>query len=489
MGSVDELKFGTDGWRDVIAERFTFANLERAARGYAAHLQARGGRRVLIGHDTRFLGERFARAAAAVMAAEGLDVAVGASYLPTPALSFAVKHLGADGGVMITASHNPPEYSGFKLKGAYGGGATSDVYVDVASRVAAAGSTAGPESSSPAGAGTSAERPPCRGAVEEFDIRHAYFDALAELVDVDALAGRGLRLVHDSMGGAGSGWLEGFAAHAGIDLRVEAFRGRPDPLFHGVNPEPIPANLAVTQERMRAVGPGSGQPSFAACTDGDADRIGVVLPGGAYLNSHQIMAVLVDHLSSKGLSGKVVKTFTVGRVVERLAALRGHPVVEAPVGFKYIVDALLAGDVLVGGEESGGIGVHGHIPERDGLANALLLLESEVASGEPLAERFARIERETGVRHAYDRVDLKLAGQGLVERVMARLAEPQSRYAGLAVTGVERLDGVKLNLEDGSWVLFRASGTEPLLRLYSEAPDEASVERNLRAAVALVEAG
>ncbi len=473
---MDELRFGTDGWRDVIAERFTFDNLERAARGYAAHVLERGGKRVLVGYDTRFLGARFARAAAAALADAGLEVAVSVDYLPTPALSFAVKHFGAYGGVMITASHNPPEYSGFKLKGAYGGGATSDVYVDVSAKVASkvAGSVPGPR------------RHSARGAVEEFDVRHSYYDALAALVDVNALAGRGLRLVHDSMGGAGSGWLEGFATYTETDLVVEPFRGRPDPLFHGVNPEPIAANLAATQERMRRVG--RGGPSFAACTDGDADRIGVVLPGGSYFNSHQIMAVLVDHLSSKGTSGKVVKTFTVGRVVERLAELRGLEVVEAPVGFKYVVDALLAGDVLVGGEESGGIGVHGHIPERDGLANALLLLEAEVVGGAPLGERFARIERETGVRHAYDRVDLKLADAGLVEKVKTRLEEAPTAFAGLKVTSVERLDGTKLNLQDGSWVLFRGSGTEPLLRLYSEAPDAAAVDRNLRAAVELVEA-
>lgn len=475
-GSVDELKFGTDGWRDVIADRFTFTNLERAARGYAAHVLENGGKRVLVGYDTRFLGREFAGAAASVLASEGLEVAVSAEYLPTPALSFAVKHFGAYGGVMITASHNPPEYSGFKLKGGYGGGATSDVYVDVSARVAS-------QMSASRGVGG-----PAGKAVQEFDVRHAYYDALADLVDLSAFEGRGLRLVHDSMGGAGSGWLEGFVTHTGADLVVEPFRGRPDPLFHGVNPEPIALNLAATQARMRQVAEGGqGGPSFAACTDGDADRIGAVLPGGTYFNSHQIVAVLVDHLSSKGLPGKVVKTFTVGRVVEKLAASRGLEVVETPVGFKYVVDALVAGDVLVGGEESGGIGVFGHIPERDGIANALLLLESEVVSGEPLGARFARIERETGVQHAYDRVDLKLADSGLVAKVKARLEDAPTAYAGLRVTSVERLDGVKLNLEDGSWVLFRASGTEPLLRLYSEAPDDAAVNRNLRAAVDLVE--
>lgn len=473
---ADELQFGTDGWRDVIAERFTFANLRRAAGGYAEHLLAHGGKRALVGYDTRFLGRSFAMTAAAVLHEAGIETAVSASYLPTPALSFAVKHYGAAGGVMITASHNPYEYSGFKLKGAYGGSATSGVYQDVAARVARR----------TAGDGPGLRAPAAIPGVESFDVRDAYYEALAGLLDLELLAGGPLRLLHDPMGGAGAGWLTGFARHSGLDLTIEEIRGRPDPLFHGVNPEPIPANLEPVVGRMRSTA-GAAAARFAACTDGDADRIGVVLPGGGYFNSHQIMAVLVEHLSARGGSGSVVKTFTVARVVERLARLRGLTVIETPVGFKHVVDELLKGNVLVGGEESGGIGVGGHVPERDGLANALLLLEAEVAAGLPLAEIFAGIERETGWRHAYDRRDVTLTDRRLLERVMAELAGPVAEFAGLRVAGIERLDGVKLNLEDGSWTLFRASGTEPLLRLYSEAADDAAVARNLGAAEALVQ--
>src|SRR5690606_16887606 len=262
-------------------------------------------------------------------------------------------------------------------------------------------------------------------AYDTFDIRAEYFSAIATLVDIDAIRSSRPTIVHDAMGGAGSGWLSGLAAATGA-FEVESVRGRPDPLFYGVNPEPIAANLAHTIEKMAGSGTDPGSPLFASATDGDADRIGVVLPGGEFFNSHQIFAVLLDHLAARR-TGTVVKTFTVSRVVERLARARGLPVVETPVGLKHIVDAMLDGGdvgVLIGGEESGGIGVAGHIPERDAIANTWLLLEAVVTSGRSLAQRFADIESETGWRHAYDRVDLHLADDGTKERVMARLASP-----------------------------------------------------------------
>src|SRR5690606_38191448 len=243
-------------------------------------------------------------------------------YLPTPALSFAVRRYGAAGGVMITASHNPPKYGGFKLKGPYGGTATEEIYADVASRV-----PAGPV-------------PEGRGSFGTFDVRDAYYEALEALVDVEALRAAAPRIVHDAIGGAGAGWLAGFAARTGA-LEVIEVRGRPDPLFHCVNPEPIPANVRATIELMSAAPERFDGPAFAVVTAGDADRLGVVLPGGAYCGSHPVFAVMLDHLERRGGRGRVVKTFTVSRVIERLAAARGLPVVETPVGFKHIVDAML----------------------------------------------------------------------------------------------------------------------------------------------------
>lgn len=470
----DTLKFGTDGWRDVIADRFTTGNLGRAAQAYAEHLLAGGMSRVLVGYDTRFLGRRFALVVADVLTANGLEARVSTDYVPTPVLSFAVRHLGAHGGVMITASHNPPEYSGFKLKGAYGGGASDATYRDVAERTRRV-----PAEEVARGRGA----PAALG----FDVREEYYEALDALIDVDELRRSGVRVVHDAMGGAGAGWLAGYFARHGMADRLVEFRGRPDPLFHGVNPEPIPANLAATSLRMReAAAEGI---AFAAVTDGDADRIGVVLPGGGYFDSHQIFATLLDDLERRGGRGSVVKTFTVSRVVERLASLRGLAVTETKVGFKYVVDAMLAGGVLIGGEESGGIGVSAHLFERDGLANALLLAAATARTGLPLAERFAALEAETGWRHAYDRLDLHLGDQAALARAASVLDDPPTRVAGRIVRSVETLDGTKLNLGDDAWVLVRMSGTEPLVRVYCEGPDQDVVANTLAAVRELMTGG
>lgn len=470
--TLDELKFGTDGWRDVIAERFTMTNLARVAQAYAEHLTSEGLRRVLVGYDTRFLGRRFALRVGEVLAANGMEVAVSDEFLPTPVLSFAVKHEGADGGVMVTASHNPAEYSGFKLKGSYGGGAFDATYRDVAARAARIGPK---DVATRGGAGR---------RLDGFDARSAYYRALDALVDVGSLRRAGVRQMHDAMGGAGAGWLKAYFVERGAgDLLVE-LRERPDPLFHGVNPEPIPANLAVTAEWMSS-GAADGV-SFAVCTDGDADRLGVMLPGGGYFNSHQIFATLIDDLARRGERGSVVKTFTVSRIVERLAAARGLPVIETKVGFKFVVDEMLKGESLIGGEESGGIGVAAHLFERDGLANALLLAAGVAESGVPLPQRFTDLQHELGWRHAYDRLDLALGSRAALARAAEVLDDPPGEVAGRTVTSVERLDGVKLNLADDAWVLVRPSGTEPLVRVYCEGPDPATVGTILRAVGALV---
>lgn len=471
---MDRLVFGTDGWRDIIADRFTFANVARCAQAYAEHLLERGQGRVVVGHDTRFNGERFAAVAAGTLAANGLEVLLSTGYLPTPALSFAVRHHGAGGGVMLTASHNPPAYHGFKLKGPYGGTATEEIYRDVAARVERIGAS---DVRRP-GAGA--------GPIERFDVQGAYFDALERLVDVEALRRLEGRVVHEAMGGSATGWLAAFARRAGLALRVEELHPQPDPLFHGRNPEPLPQNLAAARERMR-----SGEALLLVATDGDGDRLGAVLPGGAFLNSHQIFAVLLDRMQRRGGRGRVVKTFTVSRVIERLAAKRGLEVVETPVGFKHIVDAMLAGGegtggVLIGGEESGGIGVQGHLPERDGIANGLLLLEAMAAEGRGVGEIFAGLEREAEWSHAYDRLDLHLSDRELVDRVMADLQDAPERFAGRPVASAEYLDGVKLNLGRDAWLLFRPSGTEPVLRVYCEAASDGEVAEVLDRAEAWV---
>jgi len=468
---MDRLAFGTDGWRALIGEGFTHANLGRAAQAYAEHLLDRGSGLVLVAHDTRFAGARFARVAAEVLVANGLEVALHQGPLPTPVLSFAVRHLGAVGGVMLTASHNPPEWQGFKLKGAYGGTALDPVYRDVERRTGLIAD----------GGVRRRSRPP---EIAPFDVREAYYTHLATLLDVERLRGGSGRIVHDAMGGAGGGWVAGFARWAGIGTEVEELRAAPDPTFDGVHPEPLPAHLA----RTRALLAGHPGARFASVTDGDGDRLAAVLPDGRFFDPHQVFAILLDLLDRRGGSGAVVKTFTVSRLIERLATVRGREVIETAVGFKHLVEPLRRGEALIAGEESGGIGVAGHVPERDGILNTLLLLEAELVAGEPLAARFAALEREGGWRHAYDRLDLRLQGDGLPQRVAEALAVDPEAFADAAVVGVERLDGVKLNLSGDRWILFRASGTEPVLRVYAEGPDDEAVAALLAAATSFVAA-
>ena len=466
---MDTLKFGTDGWRDVIADKFTFANVARAAQAYADYLKEGTNRKVIVGYDTRFNAALFGRRVAEVLVANGLDVHLSKSFLPTPALSFAVKHYGAGGGVMLTASHNPPSYLGFKLKGAYGGTATETIYSAVSQKTSGV---------------TSADVQAFDKAnhtVNTFDIRNDYYAALEKLVDLNALKTLDIPLFHEAMGGSGTGWLASFFEFVGLGAKVKDLHPEPDPMFYGVNPEPIDANLGFAMDHMQDVSEG-----IVIATDGDADRIGVVLPGGVFFNSHQIFAVLIDQLSQKGLKGKVVKTFTVSRVVERLAKARDLDVTETPVGFKYIVDAMLEGNVLIGGEESGGIGFSEHLPERDGIANGLLLLEAIATSGKGLADLFKNIEQEVGWQHAYDRLDLHLSGNELKDAVMGSLQNPPDTLAGRTVESIETLDGVKLNLSGKAWLMFRPSGTEPVLRVYCEAQSPAEVKEILQAAEAFV---
>ena len=468
--TVDKLVFGTDGWRDIIGDKFIFTNVARAAQAYADHLLDKGESLVIVGHDTRFNGDKFARVVAEVMAANGLKVMLSKTFIPTPAVSFAVKHYGAGGGVMLTASHNPPPYHGFKLKGPYGGTATQNIYADVSRRVDGIASS------------DVKVFDKNKHSIEQFDVKKAYFDHLATLIDVDVLKAFNGTIVHDAMGGAASGWLKGFLKHIKSAANVHEVHAVPNPMFYGVNPEPIPVNLASTMAVMQA-----SDAVFATATDGDGDRLGIVLPGGEFFNSHQIFAVLIDIMAKRGMTGKIVKTFTVSRVIERVAKNCGIEIQETPVGFKYIVDAMLEGDVMVGGEESGGIGVTGHIPERDGIANSLLLLNAVASSGVSLKDIFTQLEQEAGWVHAYDRVDLHLQGNELKDAVMASLESPPEVFAGKSVTSVERRDGVKLNLDDDAWVLFRASGTEPVLRMYCEASDSTQVKQILDKAEAYVQ--
>lgn len=461
------VKFGTDGWRDIIAQDFTHANVQVVARAHAQALRQQGGQKVVVGFDTRFQGSAFARVVAESMAAQGINVLLAEDYLPTPALSFAVTHYRADAGVMITASHNPPAYSGYKVKGPYGGTATPDLIRQIELALEQPRN----ETAQP-------------GTVSSFDIREAYYRQLDAQLDLERLRSYRGKLIHDPMGGAGCGWLAGYVQHAGLPLTFEEVHGQPDPMFHGLNPEPIPQNLTELMALMKDQAP----ETLAVITDGDADRVGAVTAGGQFFNSHKIYAVLLRHLYQRGLRGRVIKTVSGSRVLELLAQRLELPLLETPVGFKYITDEFLRGQddpaqaVLIGGEESGGFASLGHIPERDGLLNSLLLLEAVATSGRTLDEQFSDIEAMVGFRHEYDRRDLHLPADFDKAALMEEVGTYQE-VAGHSVEGKNSIDGVKLYLQDGASVMFRASGTEPVVRVYVEAQSAGAVQTILDEAV------
>lgn len=448
MSNSTQIKFGTDGWRAIIARDFTFENLERVAQAYAAYLVAdHAGSVVVVGYDNRFLSERFAQRAAEVLAGNSFRVAVFQEAQPTPLISWAVKDLGAGGGVMITASHNPPEFNGFKIKATWGGSASPEITSAIENLLDA--------------------NPPKRGQVSADEHKllepaiETYRAHIAAYFDLDQLRRSSATIIVDPMHGSAGRWVESFLK--GGALNVETIRAYRDPLFGGINPEPIDSNLGPLKQRVLET-----KALVGLAQDGDADRVGAVNERGETMTMHDVVPLILLHLARRRkMTGGVVRTFSQSVLLKRIAAAHNLKLYETAVGFKYIADLMLKEDILLGAEESGGIGVKGHIPERDGILNSLLLLEAIVTAGKPPSEMLAELHREFGEFH-FGRKDLHVEpepGQQLVEK----LAEvPPPELAGYRVTDVETMDGAKLLFDDESWLLFRQSGTEPVLRIYAE---------------------
>jgi phosphomannomutase len=458
------IKFGTDGWRARIAEDFTFANVEAVTQALVDYLKTQntsGELRTVVGYDRRFASELFARRAAEVLAGNGVAVDLFATDVPTPLVSFEVKRRGLDGGVMITASHNPPDFNGFKFKAPYGGSATPAITDRIEKLLGATAPRRLPFDD--------AQR---RGLANVIEADGDYRRHVESLVAINDIRGVDALVIADPMHGTGGRWIETLLA--GGKIRVETIRADRDPLFGGVLPEPMPWSLELTSRVIRERGA-----LMALITDGDADRVGAMDERGEYVNTHQILMILLLHLvRRKGWKGSVARTFSQSVIVRRIAESYGFRLFETPIGFKHIGEIMLdpANDFLVGGEESGGIGVRGHIPERDGIFNCLLLLEAVLAAGKKPSEIVRDIWREFGEFH-FERRDLHVSiesGQKLVSDL--RENTPNS-FAGYKVVNIATLDGTKLIFEDDSWILFRQSGTEPLLRIYCEAT---SVEKMMK---------
>jgi phosphomannomutase len=461
---MPSIKFGTDGWRAIIADAFTFENVvlvAQATADYFATVQAKE-KAVFVGYDGRFLSPAFARTAAEVLAGNGFRVLLLDRPYPTPYVSFEVRRLGLAGGVVITASHNPPLFNGFKVKASFGGSATPDITAQIEKNL-----------------GTAPVRRSTTG-IEVVQPEHFYLDHLRSLIDWDRIAASRLRVVVDSLHGAGAKILESILA--GTSCTVETMRGTIDPLFGGINPEPMMPQLAPLAARVVET-----RSHVGLANDGDADRLGVVDEEGRFLSTLQVLPLLLLHAyRNKGWRGAVVRTFSQSLIVPKIATSLGIPSYERPIGFKNIAELMLQEDVLIGGEESGGIGVSRHLPERDGIFLNLFVLDMLAATGNTPAELVREMWREFGEFH-FDRRDLHVpieAGQRVVETLRVN---PPAEMGGMQVASIGTLDGTKVYLGDDSWILFRQSGTEPLLRVYCESSSRGSVETILAAGLKFVE--
>lgn len=467
--SPAQIKFGTDGWRAVIAREFTFENLERVAQAYADYLRqgvSEPEPLVVIGFDRRFLSEYFAQHVAEVLNGNDFKVALFPDAQPTPLISWAVKDLGAVGGVVITASHNPSSFNGFKIKAPFGGSAAPETTAAVERLV----DVTDPKLVDVLNNNSEL----LNGAVS------SYREQIASYIDLDRLRSANGTVIVDSMHGSGGNWVESFLT--GGNLKVETIRSKRDPLFGGVNPEPIDSNLAALKQRVAETGALVG-----LATDGDADRVGAVDEHAKTMTMHDVVPLLLLHLArNRKMTGDVVVTVSQSVLTKKIARAMGLTLHETAIGFKYIADLMLKGDVLIGAEESGGIGVKGHIPERDGILNSLLFLEAIVTAGKPPTEMLADIHQEFGY-FCFGRRDLHVAvskGQELVSRLSQN---PPDIFEGYKVVDVLTVDGTKLIFEDESWLLFRQSGTEPVLRIYSEATSIEKMDQLLTGGSALAE--
>ncbi|MGI6565924.1 MAG: phosphoglucomutase/phosphomannomutase family protein [Limnochordia bacterium] len=470
---TDHIKFGTDGWRAVMCDTFTFENARIVVQAIAAYLLAssKAGRGVIVGHDARFLGERFAEEAARVLIANGIKVYMLPHDAPTPVIAYAVALLQTAGAVVFTASHNPPEYNGIKYIPEYAGPADTDITKAIEGKIGL-----------PAAEGAESvdlEAARRDGSLEIIDPREAYFQHLRRLVNFEAIAESGLKVVCDPMHGSGRHYLAEVLKANGC--RVEIIRGNRDPLFGGGMPEPTAAQLMPLAERVRESGSHLG-----LATDGDADRFGIIDDTGRFITPNQLVALLLVHLvEHRSYRGDVVRTVATTHLIDRLAAKYGLQVLETPVGFKYICEHMRQRPVIIGGEESGGLSIGGHIPEKDGILANLLAAEMRAVWGENLSSILDSIMAEVGPVFS-SRIDLSYPAEQKTILLKKLVSTHPETVAGRKLERIIDIDGAKYILEDGSWFLVRPSGTEPLLRVYVEAQSEEAVQELQEAVAALV---
>ena len=467
-----QIKFGTDGWRAVIADDFTFANVRLAAEAISAYVHAKEdpAKGLCIGYDTRFGSKAFARICAEVVASTGIPVDLANAVTPTPALSFGVRGRKAAGGIMITSSHNPAEWNGVKYKAWYGGSGKPSIIAEIESYL-----------------GQPVARTAQPAPIREVDFLPPYLEAIESFADLDLIAKSGMKFAIDSMYGAGGTIISEIFTRIGVD-HVQ-IRSNPDPLFPGINPEPIEPHIRALGEAVVTHHCQAG-----LCTDGDADRIGATDEHGNFVDPHKIYSVLLSWvLRRKGWPGAVTRAFNTTKMLDRICKKYGRELIEHGIGFKYVCDLMLEREIVMGGEESGGIGFQRHLPERDGILNALLLANVMSEEKKTLGQLVADLQAEYG-EHQYGRIDLHISDE-IKNAVIARakaLAAGDVSFAGMPILRTETLDVVKFYLDNPeaktkpnaaeTWLLLRASGTEPLMRIYTESCSKESVAKLMESA-------
>jgi len=474
---LSRIVFGTDGWRGVIAQDFTFDNVKVVAQALADYvgLHDLGQRGLIVGYDTRFLSDMFAKSFAEVVGSNDIPVLLASKPTPTPMVSFVVKNRSAGGGVVITASHNPPMYNGVKFKPEYGGSALTHITKEIESLLY----------QSP----VKHDEGKAKKYVNMVDFEAEYFHGLKKLVDLQLIKDAGFKIVTDAMHGTGDKIMERLLSHAKCE--VKTIRSKLDPTFGGVKPEPIPQNLQPLIDRVVKWGADIG-----LATDGDADRFGVITSKGKFATPHELLALLILHLhQNRGWRGGVVKTASVCNIVTRVAEKLGLPVCDTPVGFKHVCELMLEEDILIGGEESGGIGFKNHVPERDGILASLFILEMMAMKRKNLEEILYELREEFGEVH-YDRIDLSYDKPDRMNLILHLQSHPPSQVGSLNVEkittyqGVEVTNGIKFHFDDKrSWLLIRASETEPVIRIYAEATSGDMAHKLLRHGQQLLKIG
>jgi len=466
-----KIKFGTSGWRAVMAEEFTFANVRRAVTGIARYVisQKRAGSRLLVGRDPRFLGEAFCDLAAEILAAHDITPLVVEQAAPTPAISYAVTRMGTDGAINFTASHNPPEYNGIKFSTPDGAPALPEITQQIETQITALDDTSGDQQPSASG-----KNPAARPLVQVVDVKPTYMARLGEIVDLAAVQKAGLRVVFDPFWGAARGYSDELLG--GTSVEVATVHDCRDVLFGGSAPEPDDHLLAAAREKMK-----DSNAHIGIATDGDADRFGILDQDGTFLQPNYVIALLFDYLvETRGWKNGVAKSVATTNLINALAKHHKIELHETPVGFKYIGELIKKDKIVIGGEESAGLSIRNHIPEKDGILAGLLCCEMVARRGKPLKQQLEELFGKVGSFYP-ERQNFRLTPEVKAKFTSKLNAEPRE-FLGHKVSQVVRTDGLKLVLDDDSWVCYRLSGTEPVVRVYAEARSAEGLKKLMKAA-------